>query len=181
MTPEPPTASGPGPGPAGEGRRRRGVLFGAALAVSVLLALAAATRRSGPNLPPRTIEDRAFTRRADAVCGRALPALSRERPERREGAQDARTLAAHVDRAAEGLADVVADLRALPVAAADEADVDRWLDDWDAYVAVGHRYAEALRAGDRKTFTSVAAMGDPLSRRIFLVSRANGMPRCVLQ
>ena len=180
MTPAPPPSSDPAPGGEG-GRRRRWALLGAVLAVSTLLALAVATRRSGPDLPPPTIEDRAFARRADALCGRALPALSRERPEPGEGPQDTRTVATHVDRAADGLADVVADLRDLPVAPTDEGDVDRWLDDWDAYVAVGHRYAEALRAGDRRTFTSVAAMGNPLSRRIFLFSRANRMPRCVLQ
>ena len=149
--------------------------------VAALVALAARTTGSGPQLPPRTIEDRSFARRANAVCARALPALREERPERGEGPADAPSLAGRVDRAADRLADVVAELRALPVAASDQADVDRWLDDWDAYVAVGHRYAEALRQGDRKTFTSVASLGNPLSRRIFEFSAANGMPRCVLQ
>ena len=151
-----------------------------ALGVGALVLVGAGALRSGPDLPPRTVEDRSFTRRADAVCARALPALREERPERGEGQQDTGDVAASVDRAADRLAGVVAELRALPVAATDQADVDRWLDDWDAYVAVGHRYSDALRDGTEKTYTSVAALGNPLARRIFLFSRANGMPECVL-
>ncbi len=152
----------------------------AALAVGALVLVGAGALRSRPDLPPRTIEDRSFTQRADAVCARALPALREERPERGEGEQDPRTVATGVDRAADRLAEVVARLRSLPVAAGDQAEVDRWLDDWDAYVAVGHRYADALREGTEKTYTSVADLGNPLARRIFLFSRANGMPACVL-
>ena len=160
-------------------RRRRRLVLGGLAAGGVLVLGLAWARGSGPDLPPRTLDDRAFARRADAVCSRALPALRQDRPEAREPRGDAATMASQVERAADGLADVAGQLRSLPVAAADEAEVDRWLDDWDAYVAVGRRYAEAVRRDDRDAYTAVAAEGRPLTRRVFLYARANGMPACV--
>lgn len=159
-------------------RRRRWLIAGLAVA-AIAVAAGARALGSGPDLPPRTVADRSFARRADAVCARALPPLRRARPE--PGAQkgDNRAVAAQVDRAADGLAGVVGQLRALPVAGPDEADVGRWLDDWDAYVGVGRRYADAVRRDRTETADSVAAPGQALSRRIFRFSKANGMPACV--
>lgn len=159
-------------------RRRRLILGGLGAGGAVLLGLSWALG-SGPDLPPRTLADRDFARRAEAVCARTLPTLRRDRPEARETRRDSATLAGEVERAADGLAGVAGRLRSLPVAAGDEAEVDRWLDDWDAYVAVGRRYAEALRRDDREAYTAVADQGRPLTRRVFLYARANGMPACV--
>ncbi len=64
------------------------------------------------------------------------------------------------------------------MAPADRHEVERWLDDWDAYVDVGHRYADAVRADAAKTSASVAAEGTEVSRRVFLFARANDIPEC---
>lgn len=167
-------------GPTGPFITRRWVLLGGgALAVSLLLTVAVGGMGRGPELPPRTIEDRDFARQADAHCARALPPLRRDRPERPEDAADEPALAGRVERTADRLRQLADELRALPVAPGDQADVERWLADWDAYSDIGQRFADALRRRDAEAYESVSAQGNTVSRRLFLFARANGMPRCV--
>lgn len=160
---------------------RRWLVIGALVAGLGLFALAVTSFGRGPRIPPRTVTDVSYTRAADAACKQALPPLQALRPQQGERPKDkAELVARKVERTADGLEKLVARLRDQPVAAADRARVDRWLDDWDSYIAVGRRYSTALRNGDGDAPTRAAEEGDRLTRRIYLFSKANGMPSCVL-
>ncbi|MGH9152916.1 MAG: hypothetical protein ACRD03_11070, partial [Acidimicrobiales bacterium] len=163
----------------GRGRRWRWLAV-AAVAMGLLIIALAAWLTGGPDIPPRSVADVGFTDRADAVCADALPRLRADRPEIREDTGTPEEFAARIERAADGLAGVAGDLRALPMDAADAAEVDRWLDDWDAYVEVGRRYAERVRAGDEDATEEVESEGSRISTRIFVFARSNGMPSCAL-
>lgn len=167
-------------------RRRRkwwargvGSLVASALVVATLFTI----RGDAPAIPARTVDDRAYTDAANAVCAKAMPAIRRQPPqagsEDRPSADEA--FARRVERTASDLESVLVDLRGLPVADADRDEIDRWLADWDLFIDVGHRFAAALRTGDREHYTKVGAEGDAPSRRIFAFSKANGMPECVFQ
>ena len=178
---------GPGgrPGGAGDGgaparRRRWWLLALGAAAFAGLVAGIGAWLDTSPELPPRTVDDRTFTATADALCARTLPPLRRDRPQAREETGTAAAFGRRIDRAADGLEAVAGQLRALPVAAADRPEIARWLDDWGAYVAVGRRYADRVRADDDGALEELAAEGSTVSRRIFVFARANGMPNCVM-
>jgi hypothetical protein len=76
-------------------------------------------------------------------------------------------------------ADLVRRLRALPVSPADQAAVQAWLADWDAYVAYGHTYAAAVRKGsDRALVQRDAASQGALRRRLRAFATANHIAEC---
>ena len=160
--------------------RRWGLVAGAAVLVSLVVIGLSVWLSGGPDIPPRSVADLRFTDRAEAVCAEKLPPLRAARPETREDSGTPAQFAARIDRAADGLEAVARDLRALPVAPPDAAEVDGWLDDWEAYVAVGRGYADRLRAGDEESTAEVEAEGTRLSRGIFVFARSNGMPSCAL-
>ncbi len=134
----------------------------------------------GPNLPPRTVEDQEFVRQADSACARSLPALRRDRARRRTGDEGREAaLAGTVERAAAELERLAGEVRGIPVAAVDQGEVSGWLRDWDAYVATGRRFADALRRSDNKSYAGISAESTELSERIYAFSKANGMSECV--
>jgi hypothetical protein len=149
----------------------------------VVLGVPLLTLRMGndaPDLPPRTVEDQEFVREANDTCRRVLVPLREERPQR-DGDRQLRNeaaLASRIDRTADGLSQLTAELRRLPLAVDDQADVNRWLDDWDGYAAVGHRYAEALRRQDEDSYRSITDEGTELGKRVWAFARANGMADC---
>jgi hypothetical protein len=146
--------------------------------VAVMVVTIAASRR-GMDLPPRTVEDVEFVRQADAACERALRPLREERDRRSRGESDEAALKRRVERAADEIERLSGEVRALPVAAGDQPEVARWLDDWDAYIAVGRRFADAIGREDTKSYGQIAADSSDLSERIFVFSQANGMRECV--
>lgn len=188
--PPPPTppggAAGParGSGPEGAppGRRRWWFVAGAALLVGLAVLSVPAWLDTGPEIPPRSVADTAFTAKAEAACARALPELRRGRPESREDTGTDNAFARRIDDAADGLEKVAAELRTIPVAPTgdDGAEVDGWLDAWDAYVAVGRGYADRVRAGEGQAAEETRAEAAPLERQIYLFAKSNGMPSCVL-
>lgn len=149
-----------------------------ALGIGLLVVSAPAWLDTAPDIPPRSVGDQAFTEAADAVCARTLPPLRRDRPESRDDTGTPTAFAGRIDRAADGLAGITAQLRALPVAAADAARIDGWLDDWEAYAGIGHRYADSLRAEDNDLSRQLEAQGSTVSTRIFVFAKANGMSSC---
>ena len=179
-------APGPEPGTAGRtphGRsrhRRWWLLAGGAVLFGVVLVLVPAWLDTAPDIPPRSVGDVSFTQKAEALCAKALPPLRAARPESREDTGTATEFARRIDRAADGLEDVARDLRAIPVAPADAAEVDRWLDDWDDYVAVGRRYADRIRAEQGSATEEIGDEGARISTSIFVFARSNGMPSCAL-
>lgn len=164
-------------------RRRRwaqgvGTLLVGALVVLTLFAI----RGDVPAIPERTVTDTAFTGAANRLCGQRMPDIRRQPPqpggEDRPDADEA--LAQRVERTADDLAALVGELRALPVAAADRSEVEGWFRDWDRFVNVGHRYADAIRNEGTRTRNEVATEGNEPSRRVYAFAMANGMPECVL-
>jgi hypothetical protein len=71
-------------------------------------------------------------------------------------------------------------LRALPVGAANAPAARRWLDALDRFVAIGPRYAAAIRSGDERRAEDIANEGDAPSHRFNVTARANGIDHCVL-
>lgn len=174
-------AAGEPAGPPQARPTRRWLVGGAVVVALAFFVLFASNLSRGPDIPPRSVGDIAFTRRAESACRRVLPKLQAQRPQVGEKPKDeAELVASKVELTANGLANLVTQLRALPVAAADEPRVDRWLDDWDTYIAVGRRYTADLRRGEDDAPARAARDGDPLTRRVYLFSRSNGMPSCVL-
>jgi len=189
-----PSWAGPGrSGPVGAGgapatpdprrARRRRWLFGALTgvgAVGLLAGLVLLVTAPKVHVPARSVRDRAFTRSANELCRAMMPAVREQRPQlgSHQTPASARRLADQVDHTASSLSSVEADLRGLPVAPADRPEVERWLDDWNEYVAVGHRYADALRTGNEARYNEVAAEGDRPGRSVYVFAVANGMREC---
>ena len=135
---------------------------------------------SGPKLPPRTVEDQEFVRQANAACARSLPELREDRARRRTGDEGTEAaLAGTVERTSNELERLTGEVRGLPVIADDQADVRRWLEDWDAYVATGRRFADSLRRSDNKSYADIYAQSTELSERIYAFAKANGISECV--
>jgi hypothetical protein len=79
-------------------------------------------------------------------------------------------------------ADLVRQLRLLPVAGPDQLAVSGWLGDWDAYVAYGHTYAAAVRTGSEGPLIQRdSASQGALRRRIQAFASANNMAPCHFQ
>lgn len=161
-------------------RRRWWALAAIALTVGLVVVSVPAWLDTTPDIPPRSVSDEAFVTKADAICARSLPPLRRQRPVAREDTGADAAFAASIEKAADGLDRVARDLRSAPVAETDAARVDRWLDDWDAYIAVGRRYADRARAGDDGAAEDTRLEAAPLERRIFVFAKANDMPACTL-
>lgn len=161
--------------------RRRWLLFaGVAGALALSVVAFGATLGDGPDLPPRTVFDEVFTTRADAVCLEVLPPIRRDRPEPGpEGGGTAEELTPRIERAADGLDGLVASLDGIEVTPAEQAEVDRWLTEWRAYIAVGRAYAVTLGAGDTTTGAEVSAETGRIGKRLFGFAHANAMPSCV--
>jgi hypothetical protein len=75
---------------------------------------------------------------------------------------------------------MVTQLRALPLAAPDQAAVNGWLADWDAFVAFGHTYAAAVRiGGEGNLIRANSTSQGQLLRRRNAFATANHMGTCV--
>lgn len=176
-SPADPGAGGPEP-PRGS-RRRWYLAAGAALVLGLLVISVPAWLGSGPKLPPQTVHDPEFIRQAGVVCDKTLPALKENRPEPREDTGTADNFGDRIDKVADDLAAVAADLRKVPVATpVEQAQVDGWLDDWDAYIELGHRYADAVRAENQDLQDKVGAESQATSKQIFVFAKANELDRC---
>ena len=144
----------------------------------MLLALASVTVAAcGDDTPEATFDDPEFVRRANAVCARSVPAL---RAPDRQATSTSVVTAERLDDVAEELGEVVAELRRIPVSEDAATDVDAWLDDWEEFVAVGHRYAEAVEADDPERYSEIDDEAVDLARRMGRFARGNGIDDCVL-
>ncbi|MBA3652783.1 MAG: hypothetical protein H0W70_01165 [Actinobacteria bacterium] len=151
----------------------------AASCLLLALPLVACDRRPSP-----TIGDKAFVARANALCGRQLPAL---RAERRQSdvmgntpKNDRGVTAAKIEKVADGLDHVADQLGNLPVRRQDQGGVAAWLEEWANFTGIGRRYAAAVRTERAAVYSSIAATGNGPVRRIARFARANRMDNCVL-
>lgn len=132
--------------------------------------------------PARTIHDSSFERQADAICRSRLASI-RPAPSDPEGPAPsirADVMGRRIDRTADAIAETARLLRAVPVNAGDRAPVVAWLADWDRFATIGHRYADAVRAGDPRTYTKIQAEGNGPVHRIGRFARGNHIDHCVL-
>jgi hypothetical protein len=144
---------------------------------AVILLLFAGGACTDDSRPAATIDDPAFVRHANTAC-RAKVAKLRA-PDRKTPSTTA-LKPATIDATADGLAAVAAELRTIPVRAEDEARVRAWLADWDRFIAVGHRYAAAVKAGDEEGYTKIDDEAVDLAQRIGRFARGNGIDECIL-
>ena len=152
------------------------VVVGAA----ALFAVAAYMMRPAPR-PPRTISDARFTAAAVARCREQIPRLRADPTQNRTEERNERETAQRVERAADGLAELVDDLADLPVRADDRSEVTRWLDDWRDYIDAGRRYARAVRSGDAEAFSQEAEASRASLERVGRFARANRIDACILR
>ena len=147
------------------------VLVPASCAVALLAAC------GGERDAPR-IDDPGFARQADRVCAKELPPLRADLTddEPREPEEVAPTIEARAD----SLDELVRTLKAVEVQLDARPEVDAWLGDWDAYIDVGRRYADALREGDPDQYSAVANEGLEPQARISAFARVNGFESCAL-
>lgn len=129
---------------------------------------------------PKVLTDLAFVTMANERCRLAIPAL-RPQDTSRDSSVAPAEIADQSVRAADGLAALARDLRAVPVAAEQRPFVEGWLDGWDFFIDAGRRYAQAVRSGDVETANAVARSGDPSQRRADAFARGNGIGACLLQ
>jgi hypothetical protein len=146
-------------------------------AAAVLLLACTAVACSDDSRPAATINDPAFVRQANTVCRTTVPKL--RAPDRR-GPTTTELTPATIDATADGLAAVAAELRTLPVRAADQARVQAWLADWDRFIAVGRQYAAAVKAGDDERYTKIDDEAIDVAQRIGRFARGNRIDECVL-
>jgi hypothetical protein len=141
------------------------------LALGAVLMLAL-DRSSGPDLD--RVDDRRFTSAADRLCastGRSLPERDATRGSEAElGRIETRTVLWD---------EMVQDLRALPVAGADTAKVDRWLDEWDRWTALRQDYVTARRDGDEVEATRLLEQAQVPHAAVVRFALVNGMNSCV--
>ena len=154
------------------------VLIGAVVLISAVV-LGYRLSRPAPT-GPRVLTDRAFLDEANRRCREVLPAL-RPQDTSRESSVSPPEIADQAVRAADGLAALARDLRAVPVAVEQEPFVEGWLDGWGAFIDAGRRYAQAVRSGDVEAATDVAKSGDPAQRRADAFARGNDLDACLLQ
>lgn len=145
--------------------------------VAVGVALCAFVWFTIPKRPARTVGDRTFLAAAESACRAVVPELRAERGSERP-LKDAQ-VADRIEEVALKLEVLVAEIRALPVAAADRAEVAIWLDAWDGYLAVGHRYAVAIRTGDAEKAEKVRTQGDDEADAIGRFASGNRIDACV--
>lgn len=131
-----------------------------------------------PRGHPDELDDPAFTVAAEDRCAAALDEL-REVPSA-ETALDLDDRADQLVVTTGILTEMVADLRAdAPSSTIRDGElVDRWLDDWDTYIADRNIYIERLRAGEDTIFEVTARDGDHITSPLDLFATINRMPSC---
>lgn len=128
---------------------------------------------------PERFADKAFVRAAGEECAQAQARIGEQQIPGDEATGEQR--AASVERVTSILGDLARSLRALPVDRVDAPAAGRWLDELDAFVAVGPRYAAAIRQGDEHRAEDIGNEGDPPNDRFNATARANGIGHCVLR
>jgi hypothetical protein len=157
-------------------RRRRWVVAGLIALIVLVWTLAAIDYFTRDDTV--RFHDRAFKTAAGAICASAKSAVNEKTPPGDDATDEER--AQSVERVGGILAKMAQDLHALPVTRGDATSVREWLGDLDEFVAVGPRYAAAIRSGDARHAEDVGNEGDAPNDRFNSTARANGLSSCVL-
>jgi hypothetical protein len=123
------------------------------------------------------ISDTTFERAAVAVCRQYAQVFDTATTLSKEPSnEEISRLLTYIASTFDGM---VARLRALPVAPADQAAVGHWLDQWDQYDAFGHQYAAAVaRGAERDLVVQDSASQGRLRRDRNAFATANHMSAC---
>lgn len=139
------------PGPPARVRHTTNALWAtSAVLMAVGAGLLAAVDRAESS-GPGTISDAGFVASANARCAQTAERVVE--PNRKPLSGDAEV--ARYERLASGWQAMVGDLRDIPIAPADAAAVDGWLQAWDRWTSLGHDYAEAMAAHDEAAASSI--------------------------
>lgn len=154
------------------------ILIGVAVLLSAVVIGYQVTRPAASG--PRVVSDQAFVEQANRACAAALPAL-RPQDTQRDSISTPEQIADQSAAAADGLAALAQQLRAIPVAPEQATFIEGWLDGWGTFIDAGRRYATSVRSGDVNAANDVARSGDPAQRRADAFARGNGIQSCLLQ
>jgi hypothetical protein len=106
--------------------------------------------------------------------------LAEQRSESRDAPTDTpKNNAKKIDRVATKLEAAVAELRALPHKPANDTLIESWLAEYDAYIAAGRHYADALRTENEEAYTAADDEGVAPLKAISTFARANHIDACI--
>jgi hypothetical protein len=144
----------------------------------VILVLGACTSpdQAAEKAAPR-VSDTAFEVAATQVCSQTVQIFDTATSLPKDPSRD--QSANFLENVAATFQTMVSQLHALAVNAPNQPAVNAWLSDWDAYVAFGHTYAEAVRTGhDGALVQSDSARVGAIRRRIRAFAAVNHMRKC---
>ena len=136
----------------------------------------------GHQRPPRTMTDPSFVRAANALCDEKVrPLAEKQRSSREQSKIDdsPKANAAKIDEVADKLEAAVTELRALPHRPANRSQLQAWFADFDAYIAAGRHYANALRTTTEDQYSKVDDEAVAPLKAIRNFARANHIDSCI--
>jgi hypothetical protein len=158
------------------GPRWRWVVIGSIIGIGSIVWIAGFIAYATHDHPGGFIGDRGFIDAADAVCRKARASLPP--PAALDATQEERARAVEAGHA--WMTALVDELAVIPVQEADRDEVRWWIARWRALLAVGPKYAEALRTGDPEIFVPIGNLGDQPARDINTFATNNGIDACVV-
>ena len=163
------------PGPSTSPRRMAHRFWAASAALIALAFVLLTVLRHGGGDDPDRLDGDGFAREAASICDASRRGPLADVPPPRRGTEDPR----RIEALASGFEVMVADLRRIQVPVADRERVARWFEAWDDYIALGHRYADALRADDGVDERQANFDSQVPKRAVDRFSVVNGMNSCI--
>lgn len=164
------------PVPPGAPRRWRWVVIGSIIGIGSVVWIAGFIAYATHDHPGGFIGDRGFIDAANAACREARASLPpRAAPDATQEERARVVEAVHTWMSA-----LVNELAVIPVRDGDRDEVRWWIARWRKFIAVGPKYAEALRTGDPEIYVPIGNLGDQPARDINSFATNNGIDACVL-
>jgi hypothetical protein len=157
-------------------RRWRWVVIGSIIVIGSIVWIAGFIAYATHDHPGGFIGDRGFIDAADAACRKARASLPP--PAALDATQEERARAVEAGHA--WMTALVDELAAIPVRDADRDEVRWWIARWRELLAVGPKYADALRTGDPEIYVPIGNLGDQPARDINTFATNNGIDACVV-
>lgn len=157
-------------------RRCRWVVIGSFIGIGSVAWIGGFIAFATHDHPGGFIGDRGFIDAANAACRKARAALPPSAGPDASQEERARVVeAVHAWMTA-----LVDELAVIPVPDGDRDEVRWWIARWRKLIAVGPKYAEAIRTGDPEIYVPIGNLGDQPARDINTFATNNGIDACVL-
>lgn len=132
-----------------------------------------------PRGHPDELDDPAFSDAAEQQCAIVVERVATDVAPANEATSPLER-AGQIEQSSDLFAQLLVDLRALapPPGTRDGDLVERWLDDWEIYVADRYAYADDFRNGISEPFSVTAIRGGQITDPIDSFANANAMPSC---